>query len=78
MGIEIPFDNNTGEKYSLDINIPEIETGDGVVLKLNKEACASFSKLFSALANEEETHIHLGYDESNPQGPGFRIEIENT
>lgn len=79
MEIEIPFDNNTGEKYTLEINVSEIETGDGIVLKVNKKACESFSKLFLALANAEETHIHLGYDESEPQGPGIRIEVyENT
>ena len=78
--MEIPFDNNTGEKYSWEINVSEIETGDGVVLKLNKKACESFSKLFATLGElNEETHIHLGYDEDEPQGPGLRIIVsENT
>lgn len=75
----IPFDNNTGEIYTLDINVSEIETGDGIELKLNKKACESFSKLFASLASSEETHIHLGYNQSEPQGPGFRIIVsENT
>jgi hypothetical protein len=77
--MDIPFDNNTGEKYSLGINIDEIDTGDGVELKLNKKACESFSKLFALLAESKETHIHLGYDETEPQGPGLRIIVsENT
>jgi len=77
--MDIPFDNNSGEKYTLEVNISEIEIGDGVTLKLNKKACESFSKLFSDLSKSEETHVHLGYDESEPQGPGFRIVVtENT
>lgn len=78
--MEIPFDNNTGEKYTLEINVSEIEEGDGVVLKLNKKACESFSMLFASLAKSgDETHVHLGYDETEPQGPGFRIVVsENT
>lgn len=40
--MEIPFDNNTGEKYTLEINVSEIEEGDGVVLKLNKKRANLF------------------------------------
>ena len=78
--MEIPFDINTGEKYTLVINASEIEEGDGVVLKLNKKACESFSMLFASLSKSgDETHVHLGYDETEPQGPGFRIVVsENT
>ena len=75
--MDIPFDNNAGEKYTLTIAVAEIESGDGIVLNLNKKACESFSKLFADLANSEEgNHIHLGYDESEPQGPGFRIVVD--
>ena len=74
--MHIPFDNNTGEKYSFSIEIEEIETGDGIVLTLNRKACQSFADLFAALASfEEASHIHLGYDHGVPQGPGVRIEI---
>jgi hypothetical protein len=76
--MEIPFDNNTGEKYSLSIIESEIENGDGVVLELNRKACESFATLFTALAKGEQSHIHLGYDESEPQGPGFRIVLTNN
>ena len=72
----IPFDNNSGEKYTIEINVSEIETGDGVVLTLNRKACESFSELFTSLAKMEDAdHIHLGYDESEPQGPGLRITV---
>ncbi len=78
--MEIPFDNNTGEKYSLDISVEDIDSDDGVTLTLNRAACLSFAKLFSDLAKtENDTHLHLGYDESEPQGPGFRVVLsENT
>ena len=72
--MEIPFDNNSGEKYVLDVVPNDIDTGDGVVLTVNKKACEAFAQLFNQLAKESDgTHIHLGYDESEPQGPGFRL-----
>lgn len=72
--MEIPFDNNSGEKYVLNVVPSDIETGDGVVLIVNKKACEAFAQLFSQLAKEPDgVHIHLGYDESEPQGPGFRL-----
>jgi hypothetical protein len=77
--MEIPFDNNSGEKYSLEINEKEIDTGDGVVLTLNKKACVSFAKLFAELADSNDsTHIHLGYDHEEPQGPGIRIVLDDN
>lgn len=78
--MKIPFDNNSGEKYSLDIVASGIETGDGVVLTLNKKACEAFAQIFLELAvSEDGTHVHLGYDETEPQGPGFRLVLsENT
>jgi hypothetical protein len=72
--MEIPFDNNSGEKYVLNVVPGDIESGDGVVLTVNKKACEAFAQLFSQLAKEPDgAHIHLGYDESEPQGPGFRL-----
>lgn len=78
--MEIPFDNNTGEKYFLEIVPCDIETGDGVILTVNQKACEAFAQLFSQLAKEPNgTHIHLGYVESAPQGPGFRlVRSDNT
>ena len=72
--MEIQFDNNTGEKYSLDISVEEIDSGDGVVLTLNRKACESFAQLFLQLASVEDgTHVHIGNDHLEPQGPGFRL-----
>jgi len=80
LSMEIPFDNNTGEKYSLDISVEDIDSGDGITLTLNRAACLSFAKLFTNLSEtESDTHLHLGYDELEPQGPGFRVVLsENT
>ena len=75
----IPFDSNTGETYSFEIIQEAIDTGDGIVLKLNKKACLAFAELFTTLANESEcSHVRLGYDQNEHQGPGFRIEIIDT
>ncbi|HCK0611273.1 hypothetical protein KW517_21960 [Vibrio fluvialis] len=77
--MEIPFDNNSGEKYAIDVVPSDIEVGDGIFLTLNKKACEAFAKLFSELAKGPDgTHIHLGYDESEPQGPGFRLVINDN
>ena len=78
--MEIPFDNNQGEKYKVDIRGEDIERGDEVVLKLNKKACIAFSKIFEQLARSGKsgTHIHIGYSEEEPQGPGFRIELDDS
>lgn len=76
--MEIPFDNNSGEKYVFNVDLNEIEggEGDGILLSLNKKACESFAILFSRLAAEGEGgHIHLGYSEQEPQGPGIRISL---
>ena len=48
--MEIPFDNNSGEKYVLDVVPSDIDTGDGVVLTVNKKACEAFAQLFSQMA----------------------------
>lgn len=72
--MKIPFDNNSGEIYTLEIAVSEIESGDGVVLTLNRKACESFAALFLAMASAESCeHVHLGYNESQPQGLGLRI-----
>lgn len=76
--MNVPFDNNSGERFSFDVNEGEIDAGDGIVLVLNRKACESFAKLFTSLAeSEESTHLHLGYDHECPQGPGFRIEVND-
>jgi hypothetical protein len=76
--MKVPFDENSGEKYQIEVFPADIDSGDGIVLTLNKKACAAFSELFSQLASaSEDTHLHLGYDESEPQGPGFRVVLRN-
>lgn len=77
--MEIPFDNSSGEKYAFEIFEELADEGDGIVLTLNKKACLGFSKLFAELAEQNnETHIHIGYDEDEPQGPGVRIILKDV
>jgi len=72
--MEMPFDNNSGERYLVSVEVDQIESGDGVVITLNKRACESFAAIFQALSIADDgTHIHIGYDETEPQGPGVRI-----
>ena len=76
--MKIPFDNNSGEKYELELYPDEMESGDGAVLTLNSQACRAFAELFVQLSKEPEgSHVHLGYDESELQGPGFRLVLCN-
>ncbi len=76
MKLVIPFDNpDTGARYEIDVRVNDLDSGDGVVLAVNREACLAFSQLLQQLANQEEdaAHLHLGYTEEVPQGPGWRI-----
>lgn len=77
--MRIPFDDNSGEKYTLEIFAEQIGTSDGIVLTLNKKACKAFADIFNQLAlSDIGSHIHLGYDESEPQGPGFRLVLDDN
>jgi hypothetical protein len=69
----IPFDNEPEAKYEIEVFPDEIETGDGVVLALNRQACIAFAKLFVQLSEQPEMHLHLGWDNDAPEGPGIRI-----
>jgi hypothetical protein len=76
MKLNIPFDQkNSKARYEIDVKVNDIETGDGVILALNREACLALSKVFDqlALGADEGFHLHLGYTEEEPQGPGWRI-----
>jgi len=73
-GIVIDFDNDPSAKYTITVHPEDHADGDGIVLLLNRAACVAFARLFAQLA-ERDSHVHLGYDQSEPQGPGFRIEV---
>lgn len=76
--MDIPFDNNEGEKYTFEIIETQIETGDGIILTLNRKACLAYADFFKSLAKQENgCHIHLGYDQDEPQGPGFRVVLQD-
>ena len=81
MNLTIPFDQPDSQAcYEIDINPQAIENGDGVVLAVNREACLALSCIFQQLATmqEESFHLHLGYTEQNPQGPGWRIVVNQN
>ena len=76
MKLIIPFDQpDSMAKYQIEINVDQIETGDGVVLVGNQAAFLALSQVFAQLALDysEGSHLHLGYTEEEPQGPGWRI-----
>ena len=54
-------------------------TGDGIVLAANREGLLALAEAFRRLAETEpDKHLHLGYDEQEPQGPGFRIVLNSS
>lgn len=72
---------NDATKYEIDFFPADAELGDGIVLALNKAACLEFAKIFAQLATNEtltSTHLHFGYTNEVPQGPGFRIELTQS
>ena len=69
----VPFDNEPDAKYEIEVFPDDIDLGDGVVLALNRQACIAFAKLFVQLSEQSEMHLHLGWDNEAPQGPGIRI-----
>ena len=75
--LRVGFDNPTGGSYRIDLLPDQAESGDGVVLYLDPAACLSFAKLFAQLA-KQGGHVHVGYDETEPQGPGMRITVTDT
>lgn len=75
----IPFDDNSGEQYEIHAIKEDMDSGDGIVLTLNRKACEAFEQVFAQLKNEPNgAHIHLGYDQDEPQGPGFKIVVQET
>ena len=81
MNLSIPFDQPDSQGcYEIDVNLQDIEKSDGVILALNREACLALSSIFQQLAavQQEGFHLHLGYTEENPQGPGWRIVVNQS
>lgn len=74
--IAVDFDNDAAARYEILVHPDDAATGDGVILIASPRACTSFARLFSQLAEGKASHVHLGYTEEEPQGPGFRIAVE--
>ena len=78
--MEIPFDQpNSWARYEIDFYPEQAAAGDGIVLAANREGLLALAETLRQLAETEpENHLHLGYDEEEPQGPGFRIVFNST
>ena len=71
----VPFDQPNFEgRYELVFDALHAEDGDGLLLFADRAALLAFAALFQELAAQRApTHVHLGYTEQDPQGPGLRI-----
>jgi hypothetical protein len=81
MELFIPFDQDASDaKYQIAIRPNDWEAGDSVILAVNREACKSFSDIFNQLASckVDNFHLHIGCTEEEPQGPGWRIIVNEN
>jgi len=76
--LRVDFDSDPAARYEILLRPADAATGDGVVLVASPRACSSFARLFAQLAEAKATHVHLGYTEEEPQGPGFRITVDSS
>ena len=79
--MQIPFDDQkSNAKYEIDLRPDQADTGDGIILAANREGLLALAETFRRLADsaEADNHLHLGYTEEVPQGPGFRITLNST
>ena len=78
--MEIPFDQpGSLAKYEIYFYPGQAATGDGIVLAANREGLLALAETLRQLAETEpDNHLHLGYNEQEPQGPGFRIVFNST
>ena len=74
--MEIPFDQpGSAAKYEIDFRVKDAASGDGIILAANREGLLALAETLRQLAKSESGHLHLGYDETEPHGPGFRIVV---
>jgi hypothetical protein len=73
----VDFDDCDDARYEVALRPDEHDTGDGIVLSANRQACLAFARLFAQLA-ERGGHVHLGYSDEEPPGPGLRIVVNDT
>jgi hypothetical protein len=74
--LHVPFDSDPEARYEVELMPADVEDGDGIVLFVTPKACIAFAALFVQLS-EKGGHVHLGYSEENPQGPGIRIQLSH-
>ena len=80
--IAIPFDLGNAGRYEIEIFPEDADAGDGIVLAVDKTACASLAQVFGQLATgdyQDGYHVHLGWNEEDTQAPrGFRIVLTES
>lgn len=78
--MKIPFDQpNALAKYEIDFCPEHAAAGDGIILAANKEGLLALAETLRQLAETDpDNHLHLGYNEQEPQGPGFRIVLNSS
>jgi hypothetical protein len=77
----IPFDQpDSVGRYELVLSPLTAELGDGVILAANRDGFRALAEILVQLADSaaEHVHIHLGYNEQEPAGPGFRLVLTPT
>lgn len=76
--MEVPFDQPGFDgKFQIAVFPEAEELGDSVILAANREGLRVFANLLQQLADspDEQNHVHIGYDETDPFGPGIRITL---
>lgn len=78
--MHIPFDQpNSSAKYEIALHPEQAEDGDGIVLVANRDGLLALAETLRQLADTEpDNHLHLGYNDEEPQGPGFRIVLNSS
>jgi hypothetical protein len=82
MNFYIPFDQEgTVARYEITVSEKDLDAGDGILLACNREGLLALASVFQQLADPstpDGSHVHLGYNEMEPQGPGWRITLSSS
>jgi hypothetical protein len=75
-GLLVDFENDSSARYQVVLQPQEAQTGDGVIITLNRNGCLALARLFAQLS-DKGGHVHIGYTDDEPQGPGVRIVVDD-
>lgn len=76
----ITFDQpNSLARYDIDFYPEHAAAGDGIILAANREGLLALAETLRQLAGmDPDNHLHLSYNEQEPQGPGFRVVLNSS